>query len=652
MSLQLPDVLWIADQERASRSAMAKFIERLTREKIFPGGGFHQFYQWSVDYPSAFWREVWKECGIIASVPATSVVELSEKMPGARWFPGARLNFAENLLRASESCSIVFYGEDAVRRELPGKVLRRKVGALAAYLRELGIKPGDRVAGMMPNIPEAVIAMLAATSIGAVWSSASPDFGVSGIVDRFGQSQPKVLFACDHYLYKHTRFPLLEKISQVTAAIPSIEKAIVASYTGEPLERSALAQAAPFDDCTAAETEPTFEQLPFDHPLYLMFSSGTTGAPKCIVHSAGGTLIEHLKELVLHTDLSADDTFFYQTTCGWMMWNWLMSGLATGARLVLYDGAPLLAEGDILWKIAEREAITIFGTNAKYLSAIDKAGLKPAERFDLSPLRTILSTGSPLAPESFDYVYREIKRDVMLSSISGGTDIIGCFALGCPLLPVYRGELQTRSLGLAVEVFNDNGESVLGEKGELVCLAPFPSAPVGFLNDPDDERYHRAYFARFPGVWHHGDYCELTPWGGVIIYGRSDAVLNPGGIRIGTAEIYRQVETLPEIEESLVVAQEWRGDVRTVLFVRLKDGIALDDPLRTKIRATIRLNTTPHHVPGKIIAVPDIPRTRSGKITELAVRDLIHHRPVKNAEALANPEAMEFFKDIPELLTE
>jgi acetoacetyl-CoA synthetase len=572
-------------------------------------------------------------------------------MPGARWFEGARLNFAENLLRCRDDRpAVIFWNESGARRQLSFAELFAEVSRVAGALRGAGVGARDRVAAWMPNIPETLIAMLATASIGAVWSSCSPDFGAKGVLDRFGQIQPKVLFTVDGYCYGGKRVELTERVCEVVRELPAAAKIVVLGYL-ETEPALPAANAAEYREFITAGRPPdiTFEQLPFDHPLYILYSSGTTGLPKCIVHGAGGTLLQHLKELALHTDLKRGDRIFYYTTCGWMMWNWLVSSLATGAAVVLYDGSPVHPKRDILFDLAGQERLTVFGTSAKYLAMIEKEGLAPGDSHDLSSLRTILSTGSPLAPRSFDYVYEVIKPDVCLSSISGGTDIVSCFALGNPIAPVYRGEIQTRGLGMKVEIFNEAGKPVRGEKGDLVCTKPFPSMPVGFWNDPTGEKYRAAYFEDFPGVWRHGDWAELTAHDGLVIYGRSDATLNPGGIRIGTAEICRQVEQFEEVVESLVVGQEWRGDVRIVLFVRLRDGVVLSGELKDRIRKCIRANASPHHVPRKIIRVADIPRTISGKITELAVREVIHGRPVKNRDALANPESLELFKDLPEL---
>jgi acetoacetyl-CoA synthetase len=573
-------------------------------------------------------------------------------MPGARWFPGARLNFAENLLkRRDDGDAIVFRGEDRVRRRMSYADLNGEVSRLARAMREAGVTTGDRVAGMMPNMPETVIAMLAATSIGAVWSSCSPDFGVDGVIDRFGQIEPRLLFAAEGYFYNGKPVDCLEKLEEIVLRLPSVEQTIVVPYTREEPCLAPIARAVAWGDFIA-DHEPgeiAFERLPFDHPVYILYSSGTTGAPKCIVHGAGGTLLQHMKEHVLHCDIKPDDRVFYFTTCGWMMWNWLVSTLASQATVLLYDGSPFYPSGHVLFDYADYEGMTLFGTSAKYIDALNKAGLKPRETHGLDTLKTMTSTGSPLAPESFDYVYRDIKADLHLASIAGGTDLISCFVLGNPVAPVWPGEIQTPGLGMAVDVFDPEGRSLRGGKGELVCTQPFPSMPVGFWNDPDGGKYHAAYFERFAGVWHHGDFVEFTEHGGIVIYGRSDATLNPGGVRIGTAEIYRQVEQLDEVIESIVVGQDWDNDVRVVLFVVLREGLRLDDSLVGQIKTHIREHCSPRHVPAKVIQVRDIPRTKSGKITELAVRDIIHGRQVRNMEALANPEALDFYNNLPEL---
>ncbi|HUP94750.1 MAG TPA: acetoacetate--CoA ligase, partial [Burkholderiales bacterium] len=605
-----------------------------------------------ISEPEEFWPAVWSYCGVISESAGDTVVVDKHRMPGAKWFPQAHLNYAENLLRRRDATpALVFWGEDRVRTSVTYAQLYDDVSRLAQALREAGVVAGDRVAGSVPTMPEAVTAMLAATSIGAIWSSCSPDFGVQGVLDRFGQIEPKVLFAADGYFYGGKTLDVLPRLREVLAALPSVKAAVVIPYTREqpPLENipravSLQAFVAPF-----ASTEIEFERLPFDHPLFIMYSSGTTGVPKCIVHGAGGTLLQHLKEHRLHSDVRAGERLFYFTTCGWMMWNWLVSALASEATVLLYDGSPFVGDNRILFDYAQAERMTIFGTSAKYIDAASKLGLEPLHTHDLKPLKTILSTGSPLAPESFDYVYRSVKRDVQLSSMSGGTDIISCFALANPIGPVWRGELQCRGLGMKVEVYDDAGHPVRGQKGELVCTAPFPSMPIGFWHDPDGAKYRAAYFERFPGVWWHGDYVELTEHDGLVFHGRSDAVLNPGGVRIGTAEIYRQVEQLDEVVESLAIGQDWDGDVRVVLFVRLRDGLTLDAALIDRIRRQIRENATPRHVPARVVQVADIPRTKSGKIVELAVRNVVHGLPVKNVEALANPEALEHFRNRSEL---
>ncbi|EPG11465.1 acetoacetyl-coenzyme A synthetase [Brucella abortus 90-0962] len=567
--------------------------------------------------------------------------------------PEARLNFAENLLRhKGDGEAIVFRGENKVERRLTWNDLHALVSKLQQFMLSEGVQPGDRVAGMMPNMPEAVALMLAASSIGAVWSSCSPDFGVQGVLDRFGQIEPKLFFACDGYWYNGKRIAVADKVAEVTAKLPGLKRAVIVTYLGEA---EAVADKAEKGIALYAALEPfkakpvEFTQLPFDHPLYILFSSGTTGIPKCIVHRAGGVLLQHLKEHRLHADLRDGDRFFYFTTCGWMMWNWLASGIASGATLMLYDGSPFYPDGNVLFDYAAAEGMTYFGTSAKFIDAVLKAGLKPGETHDLSALRTISSTGSPLSPEGFAFVYDAIKKDVHLASISGGTDIVSCFVLGVPTEPVWQGEIQGAGLGMAVDVWNDDGKPVRGEKGELFCTKAFPSMPLQFWNDAQGEKYQAAYFERFDNIWCHGDFAEWTEHGGIVIHGRSDATLNPGGVRIGTAEIYNQVEQMPEIAEALCIGQDWDRDVRVVLFVRLAEGVVLDDDLKARIRTKIRTGATPRHVPAKIIAVRDIPRTKSGKIVELAVRDIVHGREVKNREALANPEALEFYRDIAEL---
>ena len=645
----MTESLWSPDPAHARTTHLARLIERVS-SRIDPAvADYDAFYRYSVDRPEEFWKIVWEFGEVRAAERGDAVTEGWPAMPGTRWFPEARLNFAENLLRRDdEAPAIEFAGEGGKRRTLSWRELRAEVARVAAGLESLGIEPGDRVAGYMPNLPETVIAMLAAASLGATWSSCSPDFGVRGVLDRFGQIRPRVLFAAAAYRYNGKVHDCTARIAEIVGELESVERVVVTPYVADDFDSASIGDdAVAWEDFgDAGASEPRFAQLPFDHPLYILYSSGTTGVPKCIVHGAGGTLLQHIKELKLHTDVRRDDRLFYFTTCGWMMWNWLVSGLACEATIVLYDGSPFHPDGNVLWDLAESLRVTQFGTSAKWIAACDKAGIRPRESHDLPDLRAILSTGSPLLPESFDYVYRDVKADVQLSSISGGTDIVSCFALGNPLLPVRRGELQCRGLGMKVEIRNDAGEVVVDETGELTCSLPFPSMPTGFWDDPDGERYRAAYFEKFEGVWSHGDYARLTPRGGVVIYGRSDATLNPGGVRIGTAEIYRQVEKLDEVLESLCVGQEWEGDVRVVLFVKLRDGIELDEELTDRIRRTIRENATPRHVPARIVAVPDLPRTVSGKITELAVRDVIHGRDVKNTSALANPEALEHFRNL------
>ena len=641
--------IWEPGADRIERSNLSRFM-RFVQEQTGNADirRYAPLYEFSVRQPEKFWPLVWEFCGIRAGGEHEPVLVDGDRMPGAKWFPNVRLNFAQNLLRyRDERTALIFRNEWGHERQLSYAELHDAVARLAHALKQSGVGIGDRVAGFMPNMPETVIAMLATTALGATWSSTSPDFGVNGVVDRFGQIEPKVLITADAYPYGGKRYDCLDKVRQVLAAIPSIEHTVVVPYSGAALDLAGIRGAVAWPDFAGTEEQSLdFVPVPFDHPLYIMYSSGTTGAPKCIVHGVGGTLLQHLKELVLHTDLKRDDRIFYYTTCGWMMWNWLVSSLAVGATVVLYDGSPFQPDGNALWNLADAVGISIFGTSAKWISAIEKAGIKPRETHKLAALRTILSTGSPLAPESFDYVYRDVKSDVMLASISGGTDIVSCFALGCPLRPVYRGELQCRGLGLKVEALDDDGKPVRGQPGELACLAPFPSMPVGFWNDPDGEKYRNAYFARIPDVWCHGDYVEITAHDGVIIHGRSDATLNPGGVRIGTAEIYRQVEQVPEVLESVAVGQHVDNDERVLLCVRLREGLTLDDALRERIKAQIRANTTPRHVPALILQVADIPRTRSGKISEIAVRDVINGKAVKNTEALANPEALQFYASV------
>jgi acetoacetyl-CoA synthetase len=632
---------------------MYQFMQRINERFSTSFKTYPELYQWSVDNIANFWQEVWQYLGVIASKSCTSVIDDPNKMPGAKWFPGARLNFAQNLLRyRDDQTALIFYGEDQIKRRITYAGLYHQVSKLRSSLIDAGVKPGDRVVGFMPNLPETVVAMLAAVSIGAVWSSCSPDFGTKGVLDRFGQIRPKVLFTADGYFFKGKRIDSIDRLAEIARRIPSIKKIVVVDYTSGQSQIDGLQCGLPYDEFIAAGdpgVEIDFPQLPFDHPLYIMYSSGTTGLPKCMVQSAGGILLHQLKELVLHTDLKRRDTLFYFTTCGWMMWNWMVCALSVGATIVLYDGNPFHPAPSALWKMAQDENITVFGTSAGYLSALKNSGLKPKEQFDLTPLRSILSTGSPLSIDGFDFVYEHIKSDVQLASISGGTDLNGCFALGNPMAPVYAGELQCRGLGMKVEAYDESGHPVFGQQGELVCTAPFPSMPLYFWDDPDGQKYHRAYFDRYPGVWRHGDFIEITESGGVIFYGRSDATLNPGGVRIGTAEIYRQLEAVQGVADSVVIGQNWKDDVRILLFVKMEPAHKLTEALKQKIQNTIRTNASPRHVPAKIVAVGDIPYTLNMKKVELAVRKVVHGEKVSNKDALQNPESLDAFAKIKEI---
>lgn len=644
-------LLWTPSEAQIQDSNMYRFMAGVNRKYKTNFTTYPELWQWSVDNIAAFWAEMWEFAGVIASRPYDEVIDDAARMPGARWFSGARLNFAENLLRyRDDRTAIVFRGEDQVRRRLTYAELYREVARTAKSLRALGLQPGDRVVGFMPNMPESIIAMLAATSLGASWSSCSPDFGIKGVLDRFGQIQPRVLFTADGYFFKGKRIDSLERISEILKQIGTVEKVVVVPYTTDSPDISGVPAAVLFRDFQAEDAgDIEFAQLPFDHPLYIMYSSGTTGLPKCMVQGAGGILLHQMKEHLLHTDLRREDHIFYFTTCGWMMWNWLTCALSVGATLLLYDGNPFHPGPEALWQMAEDEKMTVFGTSAGYIAALMNTGLIPKEKFNLGSLRALLSTGSPLSIEGFDFVYQAVKPDIQLASISGGTDINGCFALGNPMGPVYSGELQCRGLGMKVEAFDENGKPVIGRQGELVCTAPAPSMPIYFWDDPDGKKYHGAYFDVYPGVWRHGDYIEINERGGVTIYGRSDATLNPGGVRIGTAEIYRQVEMLDEIEDSLVVGQDWKNDVRVILFVKMMAGYALTDDLKKKIRDTIRVNASPRHVPAKIIEVPEVPYTLNMKKVELAVKKTIQGQAVLNKDALKNPEVLDFYAGIQDL---
>ncbi len=642
--------LWTPSPDRVQQSNLKRFEKRLNTiydEQFADYGALHQ---WSTTHPEEFWRSVWEFADVRHCEPATTVLSNGDQFIGAKWFEGARLNFAENLLRRrDDKPAIIGRLENGQRNELSWGELYDAVARTAAALRASGVSEGDRVAGLLPNIPETVIAMLATTSIGAVWSSCSPDFGTNSVMDRFGQISPKVLFTCDGYFYNGKTIDCRSKVAALANALKSAVSVVAVPVVG--LEIATNSSIVAWSQFLGDESPPelAFTQLPFDHPLYIMFSSGTTGVPKCIVHGAGGTLLQHVKEHQLHTGLRPEDVLFYFTTCGWMMWNWLVSGLASEATLLLYDGSPFYPNAESLWDICDEEGVNIMGVGAKFISATEKADVKPRQSHRLTNLRTLLSTGSPLSHESFRFVYNDVKQDLCLASISGGTDIISCFALGNECLPVNEGELQCPGLGLAVEVWDEHGQPVVGVKGDLVCTKPFPCTPLGFWNDADGSRYRSAYFEQFPGIWSQGDYAEVTANGGFIIHGRSDAVLNPGGVRIGTAEIYRQVESLDYVEESICVGQEWNNDVRVVLFVVLRPGVKLDDTLSDEIRQQIRRETTPRHVPAKIIQVSDIPRTRSGKIAEIAVRNAINGKPVGNRDALSNPEALAQYTGLTQL---
>jgi len=651
-----PEKLWEPSERAIEEAQLTQFARQVVRKRRLELNSYPEFYRWSVDNPEEFWSDVWDYCGVIAARKGATVLVDGDKMPGARWFPEARLNFAENLMRRGDrGDAFVFWDETGFRRRVSYADLYSDVSRAAQALTALGLRAGDRVAAFIPNIPEAGMLALGALSQGMVWASCSPDFGVDGVLERFGQIEPKVLFCADGYTYNGETHGSLERVREIAEKLPSVRKVVVVPHLDPRADVSEVPKALLLEEWLRRYTPGSiaFAHLPFDHPVYILFTSGTTGRPKCIAHGAGGTLLQALKMYKLQFDLRPGDRFFYFCTTNWVVWNLLFAGIAAEASVMLYDGSPFARNGRILFDYAEKERITHFGTSAKFIDAIAKRGLRPRDTHELGALRMILSTGSPLAPESFDYVYDAVKGDVCLSSISGGTDIMGAFADANAVLPVYRGELQCRSLGMAVEVFNEKGESVINEKGELVCAKPFPSMPLGFWNDPGDARYRAAYFEKYPNVWCHGDWSELTERGTMLVYGRSDATLNPGGVRIGTAEIYRVVERIDEVEEACAIGQLWPPeqptDTRVVLFVKLRGGFTLEDHLEERIRHEIRRQASPRHVPARIVQVADIPRTKNGKVVELAVKAVVHGMPVANTDALANPEALELFRDLPEL---
>lgn len=648
----MSNIVWQPNLSQIKDSQITKFIEFISNKVQLKIADSDELYTWSVNNSAQFWELFWQFSQIKSSQMFSQVLVNGDNMLDAKWFVGAKLNYAENLLwRNDDQLAIIFRGEDQLELSYTFSEMRRIVANLAASLTKLGVVSGNRVAGYLPNLPHTVFAMLATASLGAIWSSCSPDFGVAGALDRFEQITPKVLFTVDGYYYNGKIIDCRDKVVAISEQLTSLTKVVMVKYVGLP-ELDHVSKLVMWDNfCTSNVTEElSFTQLDFNHPLFIMYSSGTTGVPKAIVHSAGGTLIQHLKEHQLHTDLKANDRVFYYTTCGWMMWNWLVSGLASGATLVLYDGSPTYPDSSVLWKYAADYNINIFGTSAKYLSALEKADYQPIQHYALPSLDTILSTGSPLLAESYDFVYQYIKSGVKLFSISGGTDIISCFALGNPTKPIYRGQIQQRGFGLKVEIYTDEGKSALiNEKGELVCTKAFPSQPIYFWNDPERSKYKKAYFERFPNIWCHGDYAALTPELGIIIYGRSDTTLKPGGVRIGTAEIYRQVETIAEISDAVVIGQSWAGDVRVILFVKMRDGYQLTEELQQRIKEKIKLGASPRHVPSKIIQVADIPRTINGKIAELAVKNVVDGEVVKNKDALVNPEALSLFANLPQL---
>lgn len=638
--------LWTPSQEQINSSNMQAFMGQASKITGVTLDNYQDLWQWSIDDSPSFWSQLWDFCQVIGDKGERILIN-GDSIEQAEWFPDAQLNFAQNLLRErSDLPAIIFRAEDQAEYQLTFNELYDQVSAVSAWLKQQGIQKGDRVAAYLPNMPETIVAMLATSSLGAVWTSTSPDFGEDSVIDRFGQTEPRILFTSDGYFYNGKSVNVQPKVKSIMQSLPSVEHVVEIPLINAPQSSGAISWKALLDTTSDGID---FVPTDFNHPLYILYSSGTTGKPKCITHKVGGVLLQHMKEHQLHSDIKVHDKVFYFTTCGWMMWNWLASTLASSATVVLYDGSPFYPSGNVLWDYAQDIGITLFGTSAKYIDALKKQGFHPAQTHDLSKLRTLCSTGSVLAPESYDYVYQSIKQDVNLASISGGTDIVSCFMLGNPILPVYRGETQCRGLGLAVDVFNDEGQSLAKDKGELVCTQTFPAQPLNFWGDDSGEKYHNAYFARFDNVWHHGDYVQITESGGIVIYGRSDATLNPGGVRIGTAEIYRHVEQLDEVIESVVIGQDWDNDVRVVLFVVLQTGITLDEELSKRIKTTIRGKCSPRHVPAKVIQVSEIPRTKSGKIVELAVRDVVHNRAIKNLGSLANPEALDNFKNLPEL---